>query len=466
MAGSVGLLLSSLVLAAPLMAAEPAELLARISVPETVLGPIDGADGPLAMGDVRVGDFDGDGTPEIVICRSVVGLKPVFWAALDLSGRLLWTRGDSQRTVDALDGDGVYRTTVPQRPGSFVCYDIDGDGASEVITLGLREDATATSQWHMDSVELLVLDGRTGETVRRGAPPELLQANALIDDQPMPPNWVHQRILIANLRGTERPRDLVVKLGDTIFALTDQLELLWTYRSAHNAYPRHNAYIPAVGDLTGDGRDEVILGHAVLQPDGTPLWEEFLGDNMDSVMAAPFRGGHRAILSGGGRVASASGRLLLSLGMEAVPHGQEIRCGDFDPSSPGPELAIRYAGHTPDIMLVAESGEILRRFQVQGSPNNTGMERIRWYGHDGPDLLYSPAALYDGEGSVAATFAGLPEPTGGNQGWHHCFPLPGPDGDAVLLYDPQATEVFIYSRSAAPVVYTESPRTYNARLMD
>ena len=68
-------------------------------------------------------------------------------------------------------------------------------------------------------------------------------------------------------------------------------------------YGQCPSYIPAVGDLDGDGRDELVGGYFVLRPDGTPIWEKMLGRNMDSVAVAPWDAGRpRAICSGVGGV--------------------------------------------------------------------------------------------------------------------------------------------------------------------
>ena len=113
---------------------------------------------------------------------------------------------------------------------------------------------------------------------------------------------------------------------------------------------------PAVGDLDGDGRDEVNGGHFGLDHDGSVLWETFLGDHADSVLVDRWGTEPAAIVSGGGQVLDGSGRRLLHLGADVVPHGQEVRYGNLRPELPGRELAIRYNGHHADVMIVAHSG--------------------------------------------------------------------------------------------------------------
>ena len=89
--------------------------------------------------------------------------------------------------------------------------------------------------------------------------------------------------MIANFSGSAQPQDFVVMLGNDVLAFNHLLEVLWHYENRWYRYPGHSAYIPAVGDLDGDGRDEVNGGHFGLDHDGRVLWETFLGDNADSV---------------------------------------------------------------------------------------------------------------------------------------------------------------------------------------
>lgn len=48
-----------------------------------------------------------------------------------------------------------------------------------------------------------------------------------------------------------------------------------------------------IGDLDGDGADEVLGGYYLLDSGGTPLWEQALGPHMDSVAVTEWDAGHR-----------------------------------------------------------------------------------------------------------------------------------------------------------------------------
>ena len=144
------------------------------------------------------------------------------------------------------------------------------------------------------------------------------------------PDWVHRRILEANFRGKESPQDFVVKLGERILAFDSNLQILWEYESPWAEYGHCPAYIPAVGDIDGDGRDEVNGGYFLLNHDGSVLWQYDLASHMDSVAIAPWDDGRmRALCSGYGHVLDERGEIIMRLGNELVPHGQEIRVGPF-----------------------------------------------------------------------------------------------------------------------------------------
>lgn len=423
-------------------------------------------------GDIRIGDLTGDGQVDFLVYNALGGIKPCFLGAFSLAGEPLWAVGDRDFTALDADGPGRLTTISPDRPGPVAICDIDQDGRQEVLCFLLDPDVKRTSKWNLADVHIAILDGRTGAVKRCAAPAELVRCNAYADGEMHVPNYVHQRLLIANFSGRDQPRDFVVKLGSDFLAFNDRLDVLWHYRSKRHRYPGHAAYIPAVGDLDGDGRDEVNGGHLGLDHDGRVLWDTFLGDHADSALIDRWGTQPAALVSGGGQVLDGSGRRLLHLGADVVPHGQEVRCGNLRSDLPGRELAIRYNGHQADVLIAAHSGAVLSRFRVDESPNNTGLEIVRWNGPEQEEVLYSPAALFNGRGHKVATFPQLPAPTGGKMGWYHCFPADvcGDEREEVVLYDPYSDAVYIYT--PAPLDehrfsrYRHGPRQYNARLMN
>lgn len=410
-------------------------------------------------GDVRLGDLNNDGRADLLVfrCDKASELKPCFLGAFDLDGKPMWSAHAGDRPGGS----------QPLRPGSVAIHDIDADGKTDVVCFWHVPTIKAGKK-SMADVVVQIREGATGELKRQAAPPELRERSG------WGPNWCHHRILICNLRGTERPRDFVVKLGDRVVAFNDKLEVLWTYRIRWNDYGKCSAYIPCVGDIDGDGRDEVNGGYFLLDSDGRPMWAKKLGPHMDSVAITAWDGGTmRAICSGGGHVMTKEGEAIVALGPKVVPHGQEARVADFDPSLPGPEMVIRYAGHTPKVMLVSNPGKVVRRFEVNSSPNETGLEAIYWHGRDKPALLYNGGLLFDAKGEAVVRPPELPPPVGDRKmGWYHCIPanVCGDEREEIVLYNPWTPDVYIYTPAplepSAYRGYRPGPRQANVRLMD
>jgi len=405
-------------------------------------------------GDMRIGDLNSDGNIEFVLFRSSDGgMKPCFIGAFDSGGKELWRHGA---------GGGQ-----PQRPGPVTVYDFDGDGRAEVLCFFFDPSVKAPAN-SMNNVVIQIRDGLSGEVIRQAAPASMLRCTG------EGANWVHHRLLVANFQGTERPQDFVVKLGEKVLAFNRDLDLLWTYQIRWNEYGKCSAYIPAVGDIDGDGRDEINGGFYILDDNGWPLWEGQIAENMDSVAIVPWDDGKmRAICSGYGHVMDSKGKVILCLGKELVPHGQEVRVADFDKSLTGPEMIIRYNGHNPDVMVVSNGGKVIRRFELNYSPNHTGMEAVYWNGKDEAAFLYNGGVLWRADGQKFADLPNLPRPIGpAKMGWYHCVVanVCSDERQEVVLYNPWDKYVWIFSpeplKPAAFDGYKAGPRQYNPRLMD
>ena len=425
-------------------------LLKKIAIPDQLLAKSQyGAFG----GDIRIGDMTGDGKMDFLVYRCVDGVKPSFIAAFDEHGSVIWQKGEAGEQ--------------PARPGPVAVHDIDADGRAEIICF-FHEPAADSPANSLKDVSVQILDGKTGR-VKRSVHPRQFD-----NIEGSGANWVHQRILIANLRGGAIPRDFIVKLGQTVMAFDDRLDVLWTYTNPWDEYSSCPAYIPCVGDIDGDGKDEINGGYFLLDNDGTVLWEKQLGRNMDSVAIAEWDNGKlRAFCSGYGHVMDYEGNVVLKLGEKVVPHGQELRVGRFDESVPGQQMMIRYNGHTPEVMLVSQMGEVIRRFPINQSPNNTGMEAIYWRGFQAPALLYNGGTLWQGNGEMFSVLPELPKEKGDKRmGWYHCIPVDAFEspGEELAVYNPWDRYIFLYTKpgqeGSASKTFKPGPRQYNARLMD
>ena len=181
----------------------------------------------------------------------------------------------------------------------------------------------------------------------------------------------------------------------------------------------------------------------------------------------------RAICSGFGHVMDGCGNVVLRLGEEKVPHGQEVRVARFSARDPSPQMVIRYQGHNTDVMVVDTKGNCLNDFRLNPSPNNTGMEVVYWNGSDAPALLYNGGMLWQPLEGVPISLPDLPAPEPvGRMAWYHCIPADvcGDEREEVVLYNPWDTAIYIYTSNPlddSPYRgYRPTARQYNVRLMD
>ena len=173
------------------------------------------------------------------LAASVVLYRQVAVTANFLATRDGVTFGGDVRISDLtgdIDGEPPWRHgeggDQPSRPMSVAVHDFDGDGAAEVVCFWHRPQPGAQTDWQeLADVVVQIRDGRTGEVIREAVPAAVTER---CRRDPAGANWVYQRLLIANFRGLDRPR--------------------WI------EYGNSPAYIPVVGDLNGDGRDEVNGG--------------------------------------------------------------------------------------------------------------------------------------------------------------------------------------------------------------
>jgi hypothetical protein len=281
--------------------------------------------------------------------------------------------------------------------------DIDGDGCVEVIV--------------SRGLEILVVEAATGQIKRRMHHPS--SAGGTL------PLSYGARIhggLIANLRGLPQARDLLLKDEyENLWAYTDELELLWhrEINTGHLVYAR---------DIDGDGKDEVMGGYSLLNPDGTTRWTvpggdplrdqderppwppspwakpplttdsapEFGSQHNDRTLIEAFEPGPDAPM----RVAIAAsdlGFLLLDvegnlLAHHRIGHAQWITSGRFRPDLPGRQIAVGTFWGNSNILNIFDCyGNLLRVREPGFGP----MQSFYWQGRDAAPLIVSARGVYN-----------------------------------------------------------------------
>ncbi|MBK1835331.1 rhamnogalacturonan lyase [Roseibacillus ishigakijimensis] len=288
-------------------------------------------------GDMSVGDLDGDGEYELVF--EWEGQQP-YLEAIKLDGRRLWR-------IDC--GPNVTRNKL-----AFLVYDFDGDGKAEVAckTGPRTRDGTGrflskgpagedndrevlkriSGRLVEDPAYISVFKGETGAELAStlywppiGPESEL---EATWDD-----NYGHRASSIkAAVLYQNGSRPLLVFARGIYSRIAMQsyrwdgirLEPVWTFDTEDPEHPEYRKYRGqgnhslAVGDVDGDGSDELIYGACAIDHEGTGLYSTGMG------------------------------------------HGDSHALGDLDPSHPGLEFYQGHENKTYGIsMRAAGTGEIL-----------------------------------------------------------------------------------------------------------
>jgi hypothetical protein len=268
-----------------------------IQMPEGGTLP-DGQSYTYTANDASVGDVDGDGTYEIIL----------KWDPTIVNDNAGGYSGKQIFDCYRLDGTRLWRIdlgiNVNAGPhyNQFMVYDFDGDGKAEMIlktadgtvdgvgtVIGNASvDYRSTAGWVQQGPEFLtVFNGLTGA------------AMATIPYQPARDNTAdwgdsygnrQDRFVsaVAYLDGA-RP-SLIVGRGyynRLVRAAYNwrngQLTMLWKFDSKDPAHPEYNSYSGqgnhqmTIGDVDGDGKDEIINGSSAINDDGKPLWTYGMG---------------------------------------------------------------------------------------------------------------------------------------------------------------------------------------------
>ncbi|MCL2377741.1 MAG: hypothetical protein FWC77_01290 [Defluviitaleaceae bacterium] len=350
---------------------------------------------------IRFGHLCGGGEWHIVLAQAQKRISRDAYphisclTAIDLDGNILWQRGEPSENAAHL---GKISADLP-----FQVYDIDGDGADEVICA--------------INFELLILDGATGQ-VKHRAPTPLTEDDAQVIGTP-PGGYAFDRlnvdaIIIANLSGSPHPCEILIKdRYSRLYALDAKLNLLWKYHSNTNT-----GHFPLAVDINNDGRDEILCGYHLLSPEGHKIWEyPITADHVDEIVYGKFMAGSDsgffACVAGteGFFIGDTQGNIIMR---DRIGHAQRISIANYDPSREGFEIAVsNFWGHQGIIYLYDSQGNPI--LEMENELNGNLLTPVNWKG-DGQDYFLTNAdpgrgGLYDIHGRQAVAFPDDGHPT-------------------------------------------------------
>jgi len=352
-------------------------------------------------------DMDGDGEYEIVLkwapdnekdAASNGTTSPAFYACYKLSGKRLWMLHTGHNMFNSahtamfiawdFDGDGYGELMVKTAPGA-----IDGEGNYVLLGNDSPTENLKSGRGKQDhgSEYISVFDGTTGAELatipyhtayqdestsfwgdsKQNRSERYLAAIAWLDGEGSNPSGIFAR---GYYNGC--------KIGAYDWD-GDQLTLRWLHRgpSANSGTVRYangtvknlsssvygeGCHWICVGDVTGDGRQEIHYGSGALKPDGTTLYRTGLG------------------------------------------HGDAMHLSDFIPSRPGQELFMVHEekssnGNYGSDIRDAATGQILLRVPAGG---DTGRGIMAHFNPEADDAYWQHSAsddLYDTSGATIAT---------------------------------------------------------------
>ncbi|MGH9674765.1 MAG: hypothetical protein ACRD44_16425, partial [Bryobacteraceae bacterium] len=210
---------------------------------------------------VRFGDLDGDGRPEMLIAQNIPRVRGDAFdhisclTAVTLDGKVLWQLGRPDPR------NGLLTNDTP-----FQIHDLDGDGRNEVILVR--------------DFQLQVLEGATGKVRQRNWMPGMSRE---MKERPYEINN-GDSIAIFNLSGGKTAQEIVVKDRYQTFWVFDRdLQVRWSGQGQTGHYP-----FPL--DFDGDGREEFVIGYTLWSHAQKPVWtnDKTLLDHADGISAGRF----------------------------------------------------------------------------------------------------------------------------------------------------------------------------------
>jgi rhamnogalacturonan endolyase len=225
---------------------------------------------------VGIADLDGDGAYEYVIKQPNFNTDPYqhpgYWKkstttykleAYRLDGTRMW-RYDMGWSIEA----GIWYSP-------WIVYDVDGDGKAEVYCKAGEGDPRDEKGLVQTGPEYLVkLDGETGNVVAKTDWPSR--------DGFTKYNYYCRNFLTVAYLDGNKP-SLIIQRGTynliKMQALDKNFKQIWYWESPkeEKKYSGQSGHGLITSDVDGDGRDEVVMGAALIDDNGKGVWSLEMG---------------------------------------------------------------------------------------------------------------------------------------------------------------------------------------------
>lgn len=344
---------------------------------EIPIKPVDGFEyGYYSPNDATVADLDGDGAFEIVMklepprtfdnSRGGWSDDSTLIDAYKLDGTFMW-RVDlgvnirsgahyTQMSLYDFDGDGKAELAVKTAEGTrfgdgTLIGDVNGDGKTDYRNPNQQD---RTYGMILEGPEFLsVIDGMTGKELART---DFIARGAAYEFGDIEGNRVDRYLGGAGYFDGQRPSILICRgyYAKTVLEAWDwrdgKLTKRWRFDSFadHDKYAKYEgqgAHNLRIGDVDGDGRDEVVYGACLIDHDGTGVYSTELGhgDAMHMSDWLPGRPGlevwmsHEDSPNGVGSEMRDAATGALIWGFPSIQDVGRAMCADIDPRFKGAE---------------------------------------------------------------------------------------------------------------------------------
>jgi hypothetical protein len=236
---------------------------------------------------------------------------------------------------------------------------------------------------------------------------------------------------------------LVKDRYSNLTAYDGDLNRLWRFHG-------NTGHYPAVADIDGDGRDEVMIGYTLVDDDGSVLWSIDVEDHQDAIAIAaidPDSPEARIALAcgeGGTVVCDLAGNILWR---DRTGHVQRLTAARVRDDVPGLQIVTKTFWGNPDIICLYDAqGNMLETVEISGG--GAVLSPVNWRG-DGLELLLTSGSLQLGgmlDGRLRPV-VGFPD-DGHPTLCAEALDLTGDPRDEIVLWD--LDRIWIYTQGAPP----------------